>query len=83
MDGFTALAIHLEGDGAFADLPADKTQAGTIEAVATLADGTNKGKPSIAFKIAAKDGTFVIAETTWNLLYSAARAIEARYGPAR
>jgi hypothetical protein len=80
MEGFTALDIRLEGDGAFRDEPHAKH--GRLDRVATLADGTTKGKPSVAIGIRLDNGEYVIAETTWNLLYTAARAIEARYGPA-
>lgn len=82
MEGFTALNINLDGDGAFADLVDETWQGGTIEGVAALPEGTTGGKPSVALKVRCADGSYVVAETTWNLLYSAARAIEARYGPA-
>lgn len=80
MDGFTALDIRLDGDGAFAD--ESDAKHGRIDRVAALAQGTTSGKPSIAIGIRLDNGEYVIAETTWNLLYTAARAIEARYGPA-
>lgn len=83
MDGFTALDINLNGDGAFEDLAGKVYQGGLLQAVAVLSDGTDKGKPSVAMKVLCDDGTWIVAQTTWNLLYTAARAIEARYGPAQ
>lgn len=79
MENFTPLTISLEGDGAFADWK-DNSEGGTIDRVATLADGTFGGHPSVAIGVTTKDGKHVIAETTWRLLYTACMAIEARYG---
>lgn len=79
MDGFTSLDIRLDGDGAFADWRED-CQGGRVVRVAALTGGTSGGNLSVALGIIADDGSQVIAETTWRLLHTAVRAIEARYG---
>jgi len=83
MEGFTPLEINLNGDDAWPELRDKDFGHGIATHVAVLADGTSGGKPSVAIRGKLDDGTEVVIETTWNLLYSAARAIEARYGGAR
>lgn len=82
-DEFTPLQINLAGDNAWPDLEGTDFGHGMATHVAVLPDGTNKGKPSVAIRGQLTDGTEVVLQTTWNLLYSAAQAIEARYGGAR
>jgi hypothetical protein len=79
---FTPLDINLDGDGAWPELFGRKFGRGMLTHLAVLSNGTEGGKPSIALRGKLDDGTEVVLETTWNLLYSAARAIEARYGGA-
>jgi len=81
--GFTPLSIDLNGDNAWPELRGQEFGHGIATHVAVLSNGTSGGKPSVAIRGKLDDGTEVVIETTWNLLYSAARAIEARYGVAR
>lgn len=80
---FTPLSISLDGDGAWPDLQEKPFGSGMATHVAVLPNGTSSGKPSISIRGKLDDGTEVVLQTTWNLLYTAARAIEARYGGAR
>jgi hypothetical protein len=82
MDGFTPLQITLDGDDAWPELRDAEFGSGLATHVAVLPDGTDAGKPSVAIRGKLEDGTEVVLQTTWNLLYTAARAIEARYGKA-
>lgn len=79
MDGFTALDIRLEGDGAFEDVR-DEVQRGDAFRIAALPGGMASGKMSIALGVRGDDGKVIVAETSWALLHAACRAIEARYG---
>lgn len=81
MEG-TPLEITLDGDNAWPDLHGKEYGHGRVTHLAVLPDGTSGGKPSIALRGHIQDGSEVVIETTWNLFYTAARAIEARYGPA-
>lgn len=83
MEGFTPLSITLDGDGTWPELRDTDFGSGMATHVAVLPNGTSGGKPSVAIRGKLDDGTEVVLQTTWNLLYSAARAIEARYGGAR
>lgn len=46
--------------------------------VTMLPDGTNQGKPSVAFRINLPDGDVVIAQTTYALFEMAAAALKGR-----
>lgn len=83
MEGFTPLTINLDGDDAWPELRETGFGFGMATHVAVLADGTSGGKPAVAIRGKLDDGSEVVLQTTWNLLYTAARAIEARYGAAR
>lgn len=72
------LAIHMIGDQAFKDTPDAKQ--GLLTDIAILEKGTMNGKPSVAVRASLDDGTVVILETTWALLYNAVLALRARYG---
>jgi hypothetical protein len=76
--GFTELALHLDGDGAYA-ADVGRAVGGRITDVAWLADGTSGGEPSVALRILTAEGDVVIAETTWRLMAAALRAGLARY----
>jgi hypothetical protein len=80
--GWTPLSINLEGDGAFEDWKDKSPAHGRLTRLAALPGGMASGRPSIALGIELDDGTVVVAETSWNLLFTAAKAVEARYGPA-
>jgi hypothetical protein len=82
MDSFTPLEINLDGDGAWPELLGQQVGHGRITHYAVLTEGTDKGKPSIAIRGKLMDGTEVVLETTWNLMYTAVKATEARYGGA-
>jgi hypothetical protein len=82
LEGFTPLTINLEGDDAWPELRDVDFGSGMATHVCVLPNGTSGGKPSVAIRGKLDDGAEVVLQTTWNLLYTAARAIEARYGPA-
>lgn len=82
LEGFTPLEINLNGDNAWPELREVEFEHGMATHVAVLANGTSGGRPSVAIRGKLEDGSEVVLETTWNLFYSAARAIEARYGGA-
>jgi hypothetical protein len=82
LEGFTPLSIDLNGDDAWPELRDQEFGSGMATHVAVLPDGTSGGKPAIAIRGKLDDGSEVVLQTTWNLLYTAARAIEARYGGA-
>jgi len=82
MEHFTPLSINLNGDNAWPELKDVEFGHGMATHVAVLPRGMESGRPSIAIRGKLDDGTEVVLETSWNLLYSADRAIEARYGPA-
>jgi hypothetical protein len=82
LEGFTPLSITLDGDDAWPELRDEAFGAGMATHVAVLPNGTSGGKPAVAIRGRLDDGSEVVLQTTWNLLYSAARAIEARYGGA-
>ena len=81
------LRIHLEGDGAFADLADRKCHHvvpphGEIR-VAALDAGMVSGKPSVAIGIVLPNGEYVLAETSLSLFLTAADALKARFGDPR
>jgi hypothetical protein len=82
LEGFTPLRIDLNGDDAWPELRNKEFSSGMATHVAVLPNGTAGGKPSIAIRGKLDDGSEVVLQTTWNLFYTAARAIEARYGGA-
>jgi hypothetical protein len=82
MEGFTPLQINLNGDDAWPELRDGEFGSGMATHVAVLPNGTSGGRPSVAIRGKLDDGSEVVLQTTWNLLYTAARAIEVRYGGA-
>lgn len=81
LEGFTPLDITLNlDDNPWPDRADDPS--GTLERIGVLPNATSGGRPAIFVDVRLADGRHVVASTTWNLLYSAARAIEARYGGA-
>lgn len=77
------LDIQLNGDGAWPDLANKKVLNGALTGWAVLDQGTTRGRPAIMLRGELPNGDVVVLETTWNLVYSAARATEARYGGAQ
>lgn len=73
------LRVILEGDGAFADVPADQTRYGEVERVVALDGGMSSGLPSVAVGIRLADGTVAIGQTSARALVMAAQAIRARF----
>lgn len=85
MNGFTGLDIHFDGDDAWPDLAPDAPNRpevvhGDLTSIAALANGTAKGKPSVAFRVELPDGRVVIAQTTLALLVTATRGFMGRHG---
>jgi hypothetical protein len=77
--------IVLDGDGAFADVPAEKL-GHTKEPVRItgLAGGMESGKPSVCIGLfLPHNGGCVIGETSLALFLTAADALKARYGDPR
>lgn len=84
LGGYTPLTVVLDLDeNPWVELQDTEFRYGMATHVGVLPDGTNTGKPSIAIRGLLEDGTEVVLQTTWNLLYTTARAIEARYGEAK
>jgi hypothetical protein len=48
---------------------------GRIERIGLLRNGTSEGRASVAMVIRLDDGTAVVAETTWRLFDTSARAL--------
>jgi uncharacterized protein (UPF0371 family) len=76
------LNIQLNGDGILKDFPYDRiVHIVAPLTVATLAGGMENGATSVALIFDLPDGRKVLAETSALLFVTAARAIEARFGP--
>jgi len=77
------LNVILDGDNAWSDLK-DKEiihlKDGYEMQVAVLPGGMQSGLPSVAMRFDLPDGQTVVCETSWRLLFTACKAIEARYG---
>lgn len=82
MDKFTKLEVDLEiKDGEWArHFRGIRPEHGYIERVGNLPNATGKGKPGFQLLAHLDDGTPVVLETTWALMYSAVRALTARWG---
>jgi hypothetical protein len=74
------LKISLDGTGAWPDLIQRNVVPGTWTRLSALPHGMASGGLSIGIVVELPDGRVVFAETSWALLYVAARAIEAAYG---
>jgi hypothetical protein len=78
------LNLILDGDHCWPDLdPKDVIHLGNDAppiGLAVLPGGMLSGKTSVTFRIDLPDGRVVIAETSFALLETAVRAIQARYG---
>lgn len=79
------ISLHLDGDGCWLDLP-DKeiihlSNDATPISMAVLPNGMTSGKPSVTIRIDLPDSNqVVLIETSWALLYTTLKSIEARYG---
>lgn len=58
------------------DIP-HTTPQGKLERIGLLRNGTHEGRATVGMIIRLEDGTAVVAETTWRLFNSAARALAA------
>ena len=79
------LKLHLDGDGAFADLADRRDQIieldeGSVMHIAGLAGGMASGRPSVMFRFDLPDGRVVIAQTSLALFQVAAAGLTGRYG---
>jgi len=74
------LEISLDGLGAWPDLATRDVVHAHWTRLSALPGGMASGGLSIGIVVELPDGRLVFAETSWALLYVAARAIEARYG---
>lgn len=52
-------------------------QMARIGAIGLLRNGTDRGRATVAIRVDLPDGTQVLAETTWRLLWLAAHALAA------
>jgi hypothetical protein len=59
------------------DLPEDTTLDGKLERIGLLRNGTTGGRASVGLVVRLPDGTAVVAQTTWRLFNTAARALAA------
>lgn len=59
------------------DIPGGSYGQGIIERIGLLPNGTANGRPTVALLVRMADGSAVLAETTWALLSSAVRALDA------
>jgi len=76
------LDVNLDGDGAWPDLLGrSDLLTGAWTRLTALPAGMVSGRLSIGILVELPDGRLCFAETSWRLLYLAAKAIEARYGP--
>jgi len=83
LPGFTGLAIDLDiQDGAWGQHITDSAtlKHGRIERVGNLPNGTSKGLPAFQLLATLDDGSQVIVETTWALIYTAVRGLAAKWG---
>jgi hypothetical protein len=80
----SVINLILDGDGAWPDLAERRGDmihlAETAIGLTVLAGGMTSGRESVAFRFDLPDGRPVLAETSWQLLATAAQAIAARYG---
>ncbi|HEY9413156.1 MAG TPA: hypothetical protein VIQ30_00220 [Pseudonocardia sp.] len=58
------------------DIPATTPQ-GRLERIGLLRNGTSEGRATVGLVIRLPDGTAVVAETTWRLFNTSARALAA------
>ncbi len=58
------------------DIPATTPQ-GKLERIGLLRNGTSEGRATVGLVIRLPDGTAVVAETTWRLFNTSARALAA------
>lgn len=80
-----ALTLIVEGDNAWTDLDEKEVinlMGNSVPPIqlAALPGGMASGKTSITFRFDLPDGKVLLAETSFALLKTAVRAIEARYG---
>lgn len=59
------------------DLKRDAIVPGDVERIGLMPDGTASGRPAVILLVRLPDGTPVVAQTTWALLRSAVRALNA------
>lgn len=71
------LTVTPDIEGApWADIPPAAPQ-GRLERIGLLRNGTHEGRASVGLVIRLPDGSAVVAETTWRLFRTAARALAA------
>ncbi len=73
------LTIAVDGDGAWPDLARREVVLGQWTHLSALPGGELR----IGIRVELPDGRVLYTETSWALLYVAAKAIEARYGAPR
>lgn len=74
------LHVSLDGEGAWPDLATRQVIQGQWERISALPEGMESGALSVGIVVELPDGRPCFAETSWALLYTAVKAIEARYG---
>lgn len=68
------LRVILDGEGCWPEI--GEWERGEIKEIARLTEGMVSGKSSVAVKIVLESGKIVWAETSFNLLRNAVRAME-------
>jgi len=83
LPGFTGLAVDVEiRDGEWSQHLTDLAtlKHGYIKRVGCLANGTAAGKPAFQLMATLDDGSQVIVETTWSLIYTAVIGLSGKWG---
>ena len=77
----TPLVVDVEiRDGQWAEHLTDPPTMGRIVRVGCLPFGTSEGHPAFEMIVELPDGSRIAAETTWRLMRTAVKALEARWG---
>lgn len=71
----TPLKIYADAEQDFGLDPNRPQLSGTLTCIGLLRHGTTNGKASVALVVDLPDGTQIIAQSTWGLFNTAARAL--------
>lgn len=74
------LEVSLDGTGAWQDLQTRDVVEGEWGRISYMPGGMTSGNASIGICIELPDGRPCFAQTSWQLLYTAVKAMEARHG---
>jgi hypothetical protein len=75
MEGFTGLDVRPDVEQhPWLDI-ADNTPEGQLVRIGLLRSGTAGGRASVGMLVKLEDGSQIVVQTTWRLLYTAVRAL--------